>query len=191
LAAGWLRVEQEQAFVGRAGGSGDDLGSRVVAARLARELVRLTFLIERRWAPYSKWLGRAFGDLPLATSLRGHLTTAMATNDWREREAALCEAAAILGTATNDLGLSEPVEPAPRRFHTRDIRISGAAEFTTALTEAITDVEIRTILTRLGYRRGTKLGLLPGAVDQAVDSTDVLSHPDRCRATATALGLHG
>lgn len=41
LAAAWLRVGQEEAFIGRAGGRDDDLGSRMVAARLVRELVRL------------------------------------------------------------------------------------------------------------------------------------------------------
>ena len=58
LAAGWLKVSQEEAFVGRAGSTGDDLGSRILAARLARELIRLAYLVERRWAPYGKWLGR-------------------------------------------------------------------------------------------------------------------------------------
>jgi hypothetical protein len=31
LAAGWLRVRQEAAFVGRAGGAGGELGSAIVA----------------------------------------------------------------------------------------------------------------------------------------------------------------
>jgi hypothetical protein len=189
LAAGWLRVGQEEAFVGRAGGSGDDLGSRIVAARLTRELVRLAFLIERQWAPYSKWLGRAFADLPLSASLSRDLTTAMSATRWQERENALCSAASTLGAATNDLDLCEPVDPTPRPFHTRDIRVIGAERFTVALTETVTDAQLRAVLARLGYRRGGTVGMLPGTIDQAVDSTDVLTHPDRCRATASALGL--
>jgi hypothetical protein len=93
LAAGWLRVEQEEPFVGRTGGYGDEFGSAIVSARLVRDLVRLTFLIERRWAPYSKWLGRAFADLPLAGPVSPHLRAALAAADWREREAAVCAAA--------------------------------------------------------------------------------------------------
>ncbi|MEV6495230.1 DUF4037 domain-containing protein, partial [Actinoplanes sp. NPDC051633] len=38
LAAGWLRVAQEEPFVGRTGSTGDDLGSRLIAGRLVREL---------------------------------------------------------------------------------------------------------------------------------------------------------
>ena len=36
---------------------GDELGSQVVAARLVREIMKLAFLMEKKYAPYSKWLG--------------------------------------------------------------------------------------------------------------------------------------
>ena len=63
LAAQWTWVAQEEAFVGRAVEVGDELGSRVMAARVVRELMRLCFLLERAYAPYSKWLGSAFARL--------------------------------------------------------------------------------------------------------------------------------
>jgi hypothetical protein len=189
LAAAWLRVEQEEAFVGRAGQTGDDLGSRIVAARLARDLVRLAFLIERRWAPYSKWLGRAFSGLKLSGRLGPLLEAATAATGWRVREEAVVAAASVVAAATNDLGLCEPLDSAPRRFHTRDIRVVGAERYAIALAASITDPQVRALLGRLGHRRGGALGSLPGTIDQAVDSTDVLMHPDRCRAAASMLGL--
>jgi len=189
LAAGWLRVGQEEAFVGRTGGRGDDLGSRVVAARLVRDLMRLTFLVQRRWAPYSKWLGRAFTDLPLAPVVGPPLAAALAAPRWRDREAALVEAASRLGAATNELDLAEPVDPAPRPFYTRDIQVVGAERFTVSLTAAIADPAVRALVEDLGERQG--VGRLPGAIDQAVDSTDVLTEPARCRAAAPLLGLTG
>jgi Domain of unknown function (DUF4037) len=190
LAAGWLRIGQEEAFIGRTGGAGDDLGSRIVTARLVRELARLGFLIERRWAPYSKWLGRAFSGLALAPRMGPQLAAAMAATGWREREAAVCAAASIAGAATNELGLAPPVDPAPRRFHERDVTVVGAERFTEALAAAITDTEVTALLRRLGHRRGASVGMLPGSIDQAVDSTDVLCQPHRCRAAAASLGLH-
>ncbi len=90
LAAGWLRVSQEEPFVGRTGGRGDGLGSRILAARVARDLVRIGFLVERRWAPYSKWLMTAFAQLTLADQVGRHLRCALNATQWREREAALC-----------------------------------------------------------------------------------------------------
>jgi hypothetical protein len=188
LATGWLKVGQEEAFVGRTGGTGDDLGSRILAARLARELVRLCFLVERRWAPYAKWLGRAFGELRLAARVAPLLTAATGAEGWRDREAAICAAASIVAAATDDLGLCPPVGAAVRQFYDRDIRVLGAERFTVALTSAITDPQVRALLQRLGLRHDL-IGKLPGTVDQAVDSTDVLADPARCRAAAPMLGL--
>jgi hypothetical protein len=45
---------------GRCAEVGDELGSRVVAARLVREVMHLAFLLEQQYLPYSKWLGTAF-----------------------------------------------------------------------------------------------------------------------------------
>jgi Domain of unknown function (DUF4037) len=56
LASQWQRIAHEEAFVGRCGQIGDDLGATVVAARLIRDLMRLCLLTERRYPPYSKWL---------------------------------------------------------------------------------------------------------------------------------------
>ena len=70
LAAQWTRISQEEAFVGRCGDLGDELGSQVIAARLVRDLMRLCFLMERRYAPYSKWLGTAFARLDCAPRLQ-------------------------------------------------------------------------------------------------------------------------
>jgi hypothetical protein len=47
LACQWRRIAQEEAFVGRTAEVGDELGSQVVAARVARDLMRLWFLLAR------------------------------------------------------------------------------------------------------------------------------------------------
>ena len=58
MAGQWRRVAQLEHFVGRTGSRGDDLGSRVIAASLVRDLMRLALLqnaATRRtgsgWAP--------------------------------------------------------------------------------------------------------------------------------------------
>ena len=63
LGCQWQRIAQEEAFAGRCAQVGDDAGSAVVTARLVRDVMRLGFLIEREYAPYSKWLGTAFARL--------------------------------------------------------------------------------------------------------------------------------
>ena len=190
LAAGWLKICQEAAFLARAGDTGDELGSRLVASRLARELVRLAFLVERRWAPYSKWLGRAFGELRLAGEAGPPLSAALGAAHWREREHLICTAGSVIAVATNELGLCPPVDPAPRQYFDRDIRVLNAGRFTAALAGAITDPALRAVIGRLGRGRDG-VPSLPGAVDQAVDSSDVLTDPARFRAAAPMLGLVG
>jgi hypothetical protein len=188
LAAGWLKIGQEEAFVGRTGSTGDDLGSRVLAARLVRELMRLGFLIERRWAPYGKWFGRAFGELECAAELKPLLEGALSAPQWRERERLITAAAEQLGKATNALNLGHKIDPAPRQFYERDIRVIDADRFTTALADEVSDPVLRGLIDRLGVRHG-HIPRLPGTIDQAVDSTDALSTPETWRRAAPLMGI--
>lgn len=62
IASQWKRIDQELPFIGRTAGRGDELGSRVITARVARDVMHLTLLTEKQWSPYSKWLGTAYGN---------------------------------------------------------------------------------------------------------------------------------
>jgi hypothetical protein len=104
LACQWRRIEQEEAFVGRTAEVGDDLGSRVVAARLVRDLVRLSFLLERRYAPYSKWLGSAFAKLDAHKEIGRALEDVLGAKDYEQREAGLVTAVEALARRHNALG---------------------------------------------------------------------------------------
>jgi hypothetical protein len=174
LAAQWTRIGQEEHLVGRCAEVGDDLGSRLLAARIARDLVRVCLLLGRRYPPYGKWLGSEFarlpGSAPVAEALAGLLRAA----SWPEREAALSRALQEAARRTNEAGLAEPVEPTVRQFHHRPFLVLDAGRFAASLRAAITDPELRD-------------RPLTGAVDQFVDSTDVLGHADRFRAAARSL----
>jgi hypothetical protein len=193
LACQWTRIGQEQPFVGRTGGLGDDLGSRILAARLARDVMRLAFLVERRYAPYPKWLGTAFAQLPVATEAGPRLAAALRAEDWREREAAL--AAAALCVAERHVALGHPGALAPRLTTfaeivrgpgdppstnpvapPRDFVAINADELAAAIRTAIADPEIR--------------ALAPiGAVDQFSDSTDLLERPRLTQAAVEAVSV--
>ncbi len=172
LACQWQRIGQEEPFAGRCGETGDELGSAVVAARLVRDLMRLSLLIDRTYAPYGKWLGTAFtrSGAPEAGTLR----SALAATAWPEREQHLVAACESIAVRQNALGLAEPVDPRARPFHDRPFRVLGAERFAHALTAGITDPDLRD-------------RPLTGAVDQFADSTDVLTHRGRSRALAAAL----
>ena len=169
LACQWKRLSQEEAFVGRCGEVGDELGSAVVAARQVRDVMRLCFLMSRRYAPYSKWLGSAFAQLPCAPTLTPLLRGALAATDWHTREDHLAAAYRAVALLHNDLGLTEPVDPATRPYHTRPYQVLHAERFADALSATITDPEIRALP-------------LYGNVDQAFDSTDALASRTNARA---------
>jgi hypothetical protein len=157
----WQRIGQEEAFPGRCAEAGDELGSVVVTARLVRDLMRLWLLMSRRYPPYSKWLGRAFADVPGAGELAASLAGALAAAHWPERERHLVRAYETAAAAQNRLGLAETVDPSVRGYYDRPFRVIGAGRFADALTRAITDPVIRSLP-------------LAGTADQFLDSTDAL-----------------
>jgi uncharacterized protein DUF4037 len=175
LAAQWGRISQEEAFVGRADEVGDGLGAAVVAARLARDVMRLAFLFERRYAPYSKWLGSAFARLPAAEALGPPLRAALAATDAAGREAALCTAYEAAGRRQNATGLTPPLDPRPRPYHGRPYLVLHAERFAQALAATIDEPDLRRLP-------------LVGGVDQWADSPDLLDRPGAIRAALRALG---
>jgi hypothetical protein len=107
--AGWWRVHPEMNLVGRAGAAGDELGSSLIGSRLVSDLMRLAFLMERQYAPYSKWFGTAFARLACGPELAPVLRDVGRADGWRAREAALMTAYEKLIVMHNALGLAAPV----------------------------------------------------------------------------------
>jgi hypothetical protein len=177
LACQWRRIAQEEPFPGRCGEVGDELGSAVVGARLAREVMRLALLLRRRYPPYAKWLGSALARVPGSAELGESLAVAVAARSWREREEGLAAAYARVASMQNRVALAGPLDGRVRGFHGRPFRVIGGDRFAQALLGEVSDPVVR--------------GLpLAGCVDQVCDSVEVLTAPVRARAvTSAVLGL--
>ena len=171
LACGWRRLDQEEPFAGRAAEVEDELGSHVLTARLVRDVMRMCFLLERRYAPYSKWLGSAFRELDAYTALAGPLTAALSAAGYQEREVALTEAVEELGRRHNALVLTERVDARVRLFHARPFRVLGSGRFVDACLDRVSEPWLRSLP-------------LVGAIDQFVDSSDVMRSPVTARRAA-------
>ncbi|WP_268808830.1 DUF4037 domain-containing protein [Nonomuraea solani] len=177
LACQWRRIGQEEPFPGRCGEVGDELGSAVVGARLAREVMRLALLLRRRYPPYAKWLGSALVRMPGSAELATSLGAALAARTWRQREEGLAAAYGRVAAWQNRLVLAERLDEGVRAFYDRPFRVIDGDRFAGALMASVTDPVIK--------------GLpVTGCVDQMSDSTDLLVVPGRARAmTAAVLGL--
>ncbi|BCY10291.1 DUF4037 domain-containing protein [Actinoplanes sp. L3-i22] len=159
LGCQWARIGQEEAFPGRTAELGDDAGSRIITARLARDVARLLLLQQRRWPPYGKWLGTAITSDPAAD----HLARALSADDADRRSAALCDAYEEAARRQNDLGLCPPLDTRRRPYFDRGYPVIGAGRFAEALLDGKPAI---------------------GTIDQITDANEVLDHPDICIAVS-------
>ncbi len=164
LACQWSRIGQEEAFVQRTHEVGDELGSRVVAGRLVRDLMRLALLQARTYAPYSKWLGTAFARLGHPDGLDAALAAVVGAESYADREQALVTAYELVARRHNALGITDELDPAPRPYFDRPAQVLQAERFAEACLATVSDPQLKSY------------GLI-GSIDQFADNTDVLSNP--------------
>jgi hypothetical protein len=174
VAAEWIRLAEDLPLLGRAGQRGDDLGSRVIGARMVDTAMHLAFLLCRRWPPYPKWRGTVFTQLPVAGELLPPLTAVLAADDWTKRQQALAQALAVLGEAQRAAGLPSaegiPTEP----FFDRPF-LGIRAAVPDLLLGSVTDPLVRALPSGAG------------SVEQWVDNVVVLTDPSHRVRTARAL----
>jgi Domain of unknown function (DUF4037) len=161
VAAGWQRLCQLMPMVGRTAETGDELGSRLISARLADDLMWLAFALSRRWAPYAKWRGTVFRSLPVAAEL-GPLLDGATAAGWRDRENALAGACEVL------LGVQrerwQPEAP------------SGVIQFFDRPYRTVDQAVPRALLAGVGDPDVARLPIV-GSIEQWADCTDILSSP--------------
>ena len=163
LAAQWTKVFEEHEFVGRCGDVGDELGSMVIGARQIKNLMRLCFLLERKYVPYSKWFGTAFSKLECAPTLAPIFREALLSLKWKERERPLSQAYSVIARKHNALQITRPIPEDVSNYFKRPYLILDAPDLVGDLIESVTDEEVKAIKHKLG------------SVNQFVDSTNQLS----------------
>lgn len=169
MANQWRRIDQEEPFMGRCGDVGDELGSRILGARLVHELMQLCFLMENRFAPYSKWFGTAFSKLKCAQILSPIFQDVLDSQDWKGREKHLYQAYLVLGKMHNALDMTAYIKPGITSFHSRPYLVPHYGSYVEALLTNIRSDEVKTLPQHVG------------SVDQFVNSIDVLESMPHCR----------
>jgi hypothetical protein len=167
LLAGWWRIHPEANLVGRAGSVGDELGSALIGSQLVTNLMRLCFLMERQYAPYSKWFGTAFARLSCAAELSPILWKVLRAETWPERENALMSAYDVVAAMHNALRITPAVATEVVQLWDRPFKVVWG-DFPGAIGEQIRDPAVKRIVERWPA----------GGVDQV---RDLLLPPDSRR----------
>ena len=169
LACQWTKISQEEAFVGRAGDVGDELGSQVVASRIVRELMRLSFLMEKKYFPYSKWLGTVFNKLKISKKLALILRKVLLSQSWKEREKWLGEAYGIVVAQHNSLHITNSFPARVSKYYGRPYLVIHGDSIAAAIKSKIKSLQVKKIKNSIG------------AIDQFIDSTDVTENLLLCK----------
>lgn len=168
IAAQWIKIFEEREFVGRSGNVGDELGSMIMAARQVKNLMRLCFLVERKYAPYSKWFGTAFSKLECATELSPLFREVLLSLTWKERERHLSRAYGVIARMHNALQITRPIPEEVSNYFGRPYLVLESPDLLRDIIDSYTDQEVKAI----------KHGL--GSVNQFVDSTNQVSSISLC-----------
>lgn len=171
LASQWTRISQEEHFMGRTAEVKDELGSRILTAKLVRDLMRLCFLMEKEYAPYIKWFGTGFSKLKSAKKLNPILEKAIDAHSWKQREKYLSRAYEFVAKEHNKLKITRPLSTKVTHFFGRPFLVIHAGRFADEIG---------------GMIKSKKLRSLPriGGASQFIDSTDVLEGSDTSKIKA-------
>lgn len=119
----WWRFRRWERSMGHSGVVGDDLGAKVLAARVARDIMRLAFMIEKKYSAYSKWFGSTFSQLECAPVLGPQLDTFLSVESWQARDEAYAKVCETIGGMHNALGLTQVKETAVKQVNRRSFRV--------------------------------------------------------------------
>jgi Domain of unknown function (DUF4037) len=164
IGAQWIRISEDREFVSRSGDVGDELGSMVIAAHQVKRLMQLCFLMERKYAPYTKWFGTAFSKLECATELGPIFRDVLLSPTWKERESNLARAFRVIARMHNALKITPPIVEDVQNYFGRPYLIFESEDLIRDIVTSFTDEEVKAI----------KHGL--GSLNQFVDSTNQLSN---------------
>jgi len=165
LAAGWWRIENEEHLMGPAGFVGDEIGASIIGARLVRDLINLCFLMEKQYATYPKWFGKAFKQLKCAAELTPILSRVQRAETWQQREAASC-AYSFVARMHNALGITEKLRETVSNFRkNREFKVIHGDVFALAIAAQIKDEAVK----RLTQRP------IIGSIDQFSDHSEMRS----------------
>lgn len=160
LASLWQSVSNEEAFIGRCIQLNDEIGLKLIAARMVNTLMKIAFYYEQRYIPYSKWFGTAFKDLVNGGELQPLIQAILDERNPADIEAQLCALGMKLVEIHNRDADLPHLDNKVENFFGRPSKVIFAERIVAALIDSIQDAEIQ------------KCPLNTTAIDVKLDSVD-------------------
>jgi hypothetical protein len=129
--------------------------------------MRIAICLERQYPPYPKWFGTAFGRLASAPTLAPLLRRAMASETWKEREAALSHAFESLIGMQRKAGIEDTLSGRAEKFWGRPFLVIRGERVAATVFGRISDERLK----------ATARARPIGNIDLVSDNTDVLEDP--------------
>ena len=141
----------------------------VIAARQVKNLMHLCFMMEHKYAPYSKWFGTAFSQLDCAQRLSPIFKAVLQAREWEQRQIHLAQAYEVIASIHNALNVTIPLEEKAAQYFNRPYLVVGDDRYVDEILNAITSEELKNI--KGGF----------GSVNQLIDSGEQLDHRLLCQ----------
>ena len=143
IASQWGLIAEEQAFVKRCAVRDDEIGSRMVCARIAERLMRLCFLYKNNYAPYSKWFGTAFNNLDINCDIKKAILSALKADNIADRESLIVKAQSLVIETHNSFNITAPFSSEPQSYFGRDIQVLYVDRLAGLIRENIKDGKLK------------------------------------------------
>jgi hypothetical protein len=146
----WEKIMNVEAYMGRTGQVGDELGSSLITADIVTNIVKMCFMIEKRYIPYAKWMGTAFSRLKCAPEFTHRLVSVLHGHTWQEREEKLGEVYEILAKLHNNLRIGKPLDPEVSDYHGRPFKVIHAWKVARQLVKTMRSKSLKNLHYKLG-----------------------------------------
>jgi len=133
----WSILAEESPYPGRAAEIKDEIGSHILTINQISKVMKLCFLIEKRYAPYNKWFTFAFSKLNSSTKLLPTIKKIITSIEWLQQEKYLIEAYSLVAQLHNNLKITEPIDVKVKTFHDRPYLIINFDDFIDKIGEKI------------------------------------------------------
>jgi len=143
LASLWDMISNEEAFIGRCVDIGDDIGLRLITARIVNILMKICYYLEERYIPYSKWFGSGFDRLLIGKEIKASLMSCLTMKEAEKIQLSLADMYSRIVSYQNSKSLTESIDSNVQYYYSRPYTVIFANRIVDALVDSIEDQEIK------------------------------------------------